>query len=310
MTFIEDSGVLYFLKVNPTSIEINKKERTTVLALDGFHKLSYQDTTELTGKLVWDNVPLHKTQFYNSVSALQDKTGCLLFNKIPQLVGRKNLIQYSEFNSGWSVDGSLYSPVYSLGYDNILNCPVYCSHSSATGMSNIHISDTSNVFREHNVFSCYVKYFLSSKVGIFVRSVTTSTEYRAVFEFSGSGTSLLFSLADSNITKYVVENMGYGWFRIAMYINGINASEVDNNFYAGVYPDYSWVLTEQKGTYVCSAQLEQDVEEPTWYLATEGIPISEPFNVIFYSLIEEHLNLFGYTKYKLQLPFKLTGGWL
>jgi len=320
-TFVENDTTHQF-KWNPTSVRFGTKEKTVLTPLDGPPIIHYQDTTEVLGQLIWENVPVKWRTPYTSIEGLVGKSGVIYTNKMPQLVGVKNLMLHSQLKNMltgtdyWRVGclGTYHEDSSVLGPDGIHLAYLNKNDSGSTNAGCYVPSTIPAIISEHNVLSCYVKYGGSDEVGINIYQTGRSQSHSASFTFSGGG-SVLTPYNTITVNNAGAEAVPYtdDWFRIWLYLDGHNA-------YAGdavgelcqiyLYPASGWTSSEVIGTYMTDVQLEQGVLKPTWFAQTQGDSIVEPLQVEFLNMQTEYTNLPGVVKHNIILNFKLIGGWL
>lgn len=316
-TFVEN-GVTYPFQWNPTAINLGVKERTVFTPLDGPPIIHYQDTTEILGQLIWENVPVAWRNPYRRVENLVGRTGTIYTNKMPQLVGAKNLLEYSTLgdvlsgtgfyregcNATYHEDSSVYGP------DGISLVTLYKSDVASTFAGCYNTTLLTPTWAEHNVFSCYAKYGNRNQIGLNLYHTNESQSHTTYFTFSGSG-EILTPGTSTTVQSSGVEKIrnSDSWFRLWIYVNGKNSSP-DGDIRGGgmqlyIYPNYGWSAPEVTGTYMTDFQLEQGVETPTWFADTNGSIINEPFNVEFLDMQTEYVDLPGVVKHNIILNFKL-----
>lgn len=312
-TFVENDNT-HFIRWNPTSVDFGRKIRTILTPLDGPPIIHYQDTTEVIGSFVWENVPVKKRFQYNQIENLVGKSGVIYTNTMPQLTGYKNLAEYSDnddyLNSGYwrqgcNGDCELDSSV--LGPDGLSLVYLFTPKSTAPYAGCIRTAGFLSTLVEHNVISCYVKYGGASEIGI---NLYTGASNAVYFTFTGADV-LEFSHTSGTVTDYGVVKVpnSDNWFRIWMYVRSDN-SLYGVDFLPYIYPQNDWELTDIYSTYVTDIQVEQGVNKPTWFAKTTGTPIIEPLSIDFLDMKTDYLDLNGTVKHTLSLNFRLTGAYL
>jgi hypothetical protein len=317
-SFVENDNT-HLLRWNPTSAYFGKKERVLFQPLDGPPIVHYQDTTEILGSFIWENVPVEKGFQYNQIASLVGKTGYIYTNLMPQLVGAKNLLYNSHLGDvltgdTWEVGcaGTYHEDSSVLGPDGIRLAYLNKTNSASTNAGCYVPTTPSGPFAEHNVLSCYVKYGGSQRVGInLYQSTSPSLSHNAFFTFSSGGAVL------SKYTSSAIDAYGFykipnsdGWFRIWLYVGQAGRNIIGNATIPYLYPNYTWSAPTVQGTYMTDIQYEQGRTSPSWFANTTGAPIDEPLQVEFLDMQTDYLAKPGVVKHNLILNFKLIGAWV
>lgn len=323
LIFEELNGTKHFLSWNPTKITTDYRERNLIKTLDGPPLVRVLDSTEEVNAFIWEDVPVSKTFHYDQIRGLVGKTGYIHYNKLPVLVGRKNLLPYSFYNpkianylvaacliGGYFIsDGSCVAPdgismVYLWNRDTAV---------TTTGGSCIRTPASDFTFSEHNVFSVHVKKGIGTPTfGINLRNEKITENNTYVFAWSGN--RLIFNSASTN-HKYTcgVEYAGSGWYRPWVYLDIKDTNyDIGSAMTIYTYPQRSAVEDgyPQECNYVWGLQLEAEVDRPTWYAHTEGSPIDQPYLVEFLDLNTEYVPLPGTVKHNLVLTYKVIGAYV
>jgi len=309
--FISSDSSITFFGYNPTSVSFGRKKRSTIEVLDSIQKVHYQDTTTVIGSFLWEAIPTAKNSYYNQILGLAGKSGTLYTSAFPRLVGRKNLIRKSTafFDTDtWVLgcDGDLYSDGTTLSPDGISLAHKITTGAAATDEGCIaqSTSDPLETLQEHNVFSVYVKEGDAARFSINIYDNSLSTSHRVWFIWN-AGVPELDSLY--LLYEYGIESVGNGWYRVWCYYNP--TTDIGNDIQVRIYPhsEYSSDGGAQEGTYIWGAQLEFDVDSPTYYVRTEGDAVDEPLTIEFLDYVISQRNTFGLIKHDILLNFKLTG---
>jgi len=319
-TFVENDNT-HFIRWNPTSIEFGRKERTVFSSLDGPPIVHYQDTTEVLGSFIWENVPVKKRFQYQQLENLVGKSGVIYTNEMPQLVGEKNLLPNSHLGdllgtpNFWEVGGSgTYEAGTSVyGPDGVSLATLYTTTAASVAAGNIQPSTESFTFKEHNVLSCYIKYGGSSRIGLnLFKNTGTTHSHTALFNLSSS----VVQRWTNGATEFGYYKLPHtdGWYRLWVYLHApssdIGYDIQGTSFQPIFYPNVLWASPQEIGTYITDIQLEHGVTEPTWFARTDGSAINEPLNMEFLDLQTEYQDNPGVVKHTLTLNFKLFGEWI
>jgi len=324
-TFVEN-GTTHYIQWNPTSVEFGKKERTIFETLDGPPIIHYQDTTEVLGIFIWENVPVYWRSPYTQIENLVGKSGVLRTNMMPQLVGYKNTMPYSHLgdvlSSGqpWGLycSGTYNSDSSCLGPDGVSLVTLYTTDVASTNPGCYHPTTgiaPFNTFHEHTVLSCYVKYGGSLSFGINLHKFDLPSYNHLCYFFFDSPTELR-AATSSTATDFGIDSVPGTdeWFRVWIYVHSPTSKSgydlQDFRFIPYLYPNASWSPLEIAGTYMTDIQIEHGVTKPTWFARTDGTIISEPLYIEFLDLQTEYQDNPGTVKHTLTLNFKLTGEWV
>lgn len=320
--FKEVGGTPHFLKVNPTTLSFNYQERKIRSPMDGIPKVSTQDSTELLCSLIWNSFPLYKNDWYSQIENLVGKSGELIFNKMPTLVGRKNLLLESFRNAnlgatlwagGCLVGASFISDGSMLAPDDISMVYAYrrTNPLTSTGIGCFNYTNKLT-WGEHNVFSVYLHEETATQIALNMYNYGTSGSNLSVFSWS-NGELVKTSKSATNVSDYGVTYIKNGWYRAWMYIDLKGTPyTIGDRLDLYIYPHNESAADgyTAETTYFWGMQYEQGVTSPTWYCETFGEGTKEQFIIDVLDLQVDYPKTPGTVKHNLVLNCRVRAGWV